>query len=59
MPAYNTTKRDEVMYATIIHLAERWVPLVGQEVLKEEFAEDQLMADTENSNEIGFIYSLL
>jgi len=53
MPAYNTTKRDEVMYATIIHLAERWVPLVGQEVLKEEFAEDQLMEETEIGIEGG------
>jgi len=41
------------MYATIIHLAERWAPLVGQEVLKEEFAEDQLMEETEIGIEGG------
>jgi len=43
----NTTKRDELSYATIVHPAERFVPLVDQEVIEEEFEDYQLVGDVE------------
>ena len=49
----NSSKRDELTYAPIIHLAERFAPLVDQEVIKEEFEDYQLMEKTEIGTEEG------
>ena len=49
----NQSKGDESMYAPITHLANRFAPLVDQEVTKEEFEDYQLMKDTEIGKEEG------
>ena len=47
------SKRDELTYAPIVHMVERFAPLVDQEIPKEEFEDYQLMEDTEIDMEEG------
>jgi len=50
------TKRDEVTHTTNVYVAERFAPLVDQEILKEELEDYRHLEDIEIGMEEGGVH---